>query len=364
MTNFDYAPASGLPVISDSVGRGGKNRPLDVAIVQRVLNEALDVEATERVAARTAATDPREQARRAFSPHRRPPGAPPSYREAREMHARFMMERGVEPFKVDAVSSDALIKQIEAFQKRHFKWAADGKVSPGRDTITKMQALASKLRGHPRTWLVPKAVAHDVLARVDKKVFVDALDKQLKPKKDAATASFFDRIVADETVTDVRFAAYYISTVYHETAHTYKPVEEIGKGSGHTYGAGIKVTDTNGLRGKKGEEYENVYYGRGYVQLTWEENYKNLSEAIGRKEELHVDPDKALEADLAYEILTYWMQNAVKNVKSDEHTLGKYITKKKCDYKGARRIVNLQDKAQLLANYATQAELLMRLSVR
>src|SRR5689334_14433111 len=56
--------------------------------------------------------------------------------------------------------------------------------------------------------------------------------------------------------TDRRWLAYMLATAKWETANTMKPVEEIGKGRGRAYG----VPKANG----------QIYYGRGYVQLTWD----------------------------------------------------------------------------------------------
>jgi len=59
---------------------------------------------------------------------------------------------------------------------------------------------------------------------------------------------------------DLRFLAYMLATTFHETAQTMWPIEEIGKGEGHEYGE----TDP---------ETGQAYYGRGFVQLTWRDNY-------------------------------------------------------------------------------------------
>ena len=58
-------------------------------------------------------------------------------------------------------------------------------------------------------------------------------------------------------------AAYVLATAYHETAHTMKPVREYG---GETY-----------LKKKK----YYPYVGMGYVQLTWDYNYKKASDKLG-----------------------------------------------------------------------------------
>jgi predicted chitinase len=60
---------------------------------------------------------------------------------------------------------------------------------------------------------------------------------------------------------DIRWLAYAMATVYHETAAEMRPIEEYGRGQGKSYGA------PTGPHGQ-------CYYGRGHVQLTWIENYE------------------------------------------------------------------------------------------
>jgi hypothetical protein len=68
--------------------------------------------------------------------------------------------------------------------------------------------------------------------------------------------SFGERIGCDD-----RHLAYVLATAFHETARTMQPIEEYGKGKGKSYGAPDPQTG-------------QTYYGRGYVQLTWKENYQ------------------------------------------------------------------------------------------
>jgi hypothetical protein len=52
-------------------------------------------------------------------------------------------------------------------------------------------------------------------------------------------------------MTDVRWLAYMLATVFHETAQQFWPIEEYGKGQGHDYG-------------KEDPETGQQYYGRGF----------------------------------------------------------------------------------------------------
>lgn len=60
---------------------------------------------------------------------------------------------------------------------------------------------------------------------------------------------------------DVRWLANFLAQVYHETSQEMWPIEEHGKGSGQPYGVPDPITG-------------QTYYGRGFVQLTWKDNYQ------------------------------------------------------------------------------------------
>jgi predicted chitinase len=151
-----------------------------------------------------------------------------------------------------------------------------------------------------------------------------------------------------------------LATAYHETTFSFKARREAGKGKGYKYGKEIEVVDTKGVRGKAGNKYKNVYYGRGYVQLTWDYNYKILGKAIGMGDKLYIDPDLALKADTAYKITSYGMRNGSFTGKK----LSDYIGIAKTDYKNARRIINGTDNHIKIAEYAESMEVILRLAAK
>src|SRR5262249_13535248 len=134
----------------------------------------------------------------------------------------------------------------------------------------------------------------------------------------------------DPDIEDVRWAAYMLATVKHECANTWQPIEEYGKGAGHDYGKDVTVTSADG------KKYTNKYYGRGYVQLTWKDNYDRMSKNLGLSDSLLIHPAGALEAETAYKIMSYGMRNGSFTGKK----LSDYIHDSTADYKNARRIVN------------------------
>lgn len=132
---------------------------------------------------------------------------------------------------------------------------------------------------------------------------------------------------------DKRWLAYMLGTTKHETGDTMKPIEEWGKGRGHSYGVPDVVTG-------------QTYYGRGYVQLTWKANYKTMGDLLGI--DLVNHPEKALEPQVAADIMFKGMERGLFTGVG----LPKYFNPTTEDWINARRIINGLDKAQLIANYA------------
>jgi hypothetical protein len=161
--------------------------------------------------------------------------------------------------------------------------------------------------------------------------------------------SLLSGIEQDPDVSDVRWAAYMLATVKHECANKFTPLEEYGKGKGRKYGSPVKVVSA-------GKTYNNVYYGRGYVQLTWDYNYKNLGAALGLGDQLLTNPALALDPATAYRIMSYGMRNGTFTSKK----LADTISGTKCDYTNSRKIINGLDKAALIAGYATNFENILR----
>lgn len=155
---------------------------------------------------------------------------------------------------------------------------------------------------------------------------------------------------ADTKLTDIRSLAYMLATVRHECANTWRPIEEYGKGRGQRYGKPVTVTDP------QGKKHTNVYYGRGYVQLTWEHNYAKMGKLL--KSRLLYSPSLALQPAVAYKIMSLGMRLGIFTGKK----LGDYIHGNKRDYVNARRIINGLDRAQTIAGYAVKLERVLRRS--
>lgn len=129
-------------------------------------------------------------------------------------------------------------------------------------------------------------------------------------------------------------AAYMLATTGHETAWTYEPVKE----------AYWVTPDAEAWRKANLSYYP--WYGRGYVQLTWEDNYIRAGDKLD--EDLTTNPDDVMEPEIAYDIMLNGMVEGWFTGKK----LNDYICHGKTDYVGARKIINGTDKASTIAGYA------------
>jgi hypothetical protein len=128
---------------------------------------------------------------------------------------------------------------------------------------------------------------------------------------------------------DERMLAYILATTYHETAFTMLPIMEYGSQS---Y-----------LQSKK----YWPWVGRGYVQLTWEENYKYQDSKLKLGGALMQNPDLALDPEIAKKVIIFGMIDGDFTGKK----LGNYFTDTLTDWYNARRIVNGTDRASTIAGY-------------
>jgi hypothetical protein len=135
-----------------------------------------------------------------------------------------------------------------------------------------------------------------------------------------------------------RWLSYCMATVFHETGKKMVPVPEVGKGKGYAYG-------------KPSGPYNQIYYGRGHVQLTWEDNYKKGQDQL--KDNYGVDVPIWPQADLmlkdqASALILY---DGMTNGWFTGVGLSKYFNSTVEDPVNARRVVNGTDKALTIAGY-------------
>lgn len=144
----------------------------------------------------------------------------------------------------------------------------------------------------------------------------------------------------DHHVTDLREVAYLFATIHWETNKTYTPLEEYGRGKNREYGVPYKGT------GK-------VYYGRGYIQLTWFINYKKFTKILyrlGHEVDLMANPELACRADIAALIAVIGMRDG--NFTS--HCLEDFFSPNQSDWYNARTIINGHDRAPIIKDIAME----------
>lgn len=168
--------------------------------------------------------------------------------------------------------------------------------------------------------------------QLDKKKFYEGLRINF-PKLKVLSQNQVDSInllvgTAEQYFTDPRHIAYLLATTYHETGYTMLPVTEYGTQS---Y-----------LRSKK----YWPYIGRGYVQITWDWNYRKFSKILGI-DLMGKNMDRALEPSIAAKIACIGMRDGSFTGRS----LKRYFNSTVNDPYNARRIINGTDKAATIAQY-------------
>ena len=179
---------------------------------------------------------------------------------------------------------------------------------------------------------------------------VQPVEKDLKPFFDVVRKEIFKRGLKQSQVDGIKaklavferegfplsWQAYALATSYHETAGRMQPVRE-----------GLSASDT--WRKKNLRYYP--YYGRGDVQLTWKENYQKAAKELSIPE-LATDLDLALDPTISAEIMARGMKEGWF---SRGHSLPNHLPNKEGtreEFRQSRRIINLMDKADLIADYA------------
>lgn len=130
--------------------------------------------------------------------------------------------------------------------------------------------------------------------------------------------------------SDPRWLAYMLATTYHETSQKMWPIEEYGKGKGMAYG---KVDPETG----------ETYYGRGYVQLTWRDNYRRATQQLGLKGDADLEwhAAMALDPQIAADVMFQGMRAGwFRSSGGKPETLARYFSATVDDPYGAREIIN------------------------
>lgn len=156
-------------------------------------------------------------------------------------------------------------------------------------------------------------------------------------------------------LTDLRWLADMLGTSKWETAHTMQPNQE---GGGRAYL--MRMYDPTGSRPALAKRNGNttkgdgfLYSGKGFVQLTWKNNYATMTKrlrAAGYDVDLVKNPELAMRLDIASFILFDGMIYGIFTGKK----LSDYFNETKTDWMNARRIINGTDRAAEIAAISKQ----------
>lgn|SRR5215217_2593879 len=136
------------------------------------------------------------------------------------------------------------------------------------------------------------------------------------------------------------FTAYALATACHETAYTMQPVREAFWLSENWRRANLRYYP---------------FYGRGYVQLTWKNNYDRADRELALSGSLLGNLDLAMDPGIAAKIMVKGMQEGwfAGDKSGKRHTLARHLPANAAadvaQLTSARRIINGTDKAGKIA---------------
>ena len=166
--------------------------------------------------------------------------------------------------------------------------------------------------------------------------------KQMSPTGTESTVEYLVRLSRVFRLS-LPQTAYVLGTVEHETAGTMRPVEE----------AFWLPVDAR-KRYLASKQYGKLYYGRGFVQITWKRNYELYAKLLNIPLDVH--PEFALNPCIAGIIAVHGMVTGAFTGKP----LSRYINSHATSYVKARRVVNGDDDADVVASLARKWEMQLR----
>lgn len=212
--------------------------------------------------------------------------------------------------------------------------------------------------------------------RFDKVTFFNDYKGRFGPLKQTEVNGLdflLDQIEADKEFTILRQVAYVLATVKGETG-VFQPLKE-------------KRANPNkqpALFKQQEKYFPSGFFGRGYVQLTFEENYRMAGQKLagtvievenkdGSKRKLTIDkgtfvnePNLVMQPTASYQILARGMREGwFRKRKGVPFKLSDFIKEgSPPDYKGARNIINHPSSfADKFAGFAEKFELILRASL-
>ena len=209
--------------------------------------------------------------------------------------------------------------------------------------------------------------------------FKNNLDSSLDQEQVEALNDFLNFVESDSVLKSVYQLSYLMATTFHESAFTFRPINERG---GKSYFIHMywdkRLTSKNiaALKNRSAEDAVN-FSGKGFVQLTGFVNYERATKEVkrlrpdlvrdfesrtGKTFDLVNFPKQAMDSEIAYAVLVLGCLNGWFSGKK----LPTYITDDRHsfeDYKKARGVVNGVDKDDEIANYAVKFERVLKNSI-
>ena len=187
-----------------------------------------------------------------------------------------------------------------------------------------------------------------------------------------------DAIESGGYSTDRRQVAYVIATAYRESDQTMKPVHEVAQcGDDACIKRALERHLAKKAEQRKQKEAEaaklgqvlpplkrrephysvpasngQIYYGRGFSQLTWDDSYQRFGRLLKMKpaSALYDDPSLAMRPDIAAKILVLGMYDA--QFTQSKTKLSWYFSESRSEWDLARRLVNPRsERATVTAGY-------------
>ena len=320
-------------MIKSSVGIGRLNKPCDVVVIQLLLNRVLN--------SKNSSTT---------------------------------------KLRVNGISSQQLVNAIIQYQKTQQLKYVDGWIGVKGQTLKRLISDAKVSSSAGRLDLLRKHLklksAKPILGSLRLSNTGSLYEKQyrnLDSSNRAGLQSLLTTAKQDKNIRSLPEFAYMLATTKHETASTFRAIEEYGKGAGRPYGKEVTV-----INPATRKSMQNKYYGRGYVQLTWGYNYQRLDHYLGHgnypnrfktkaadynqgftvsspQKSVYLNPSEVLKPDIAYKCMLWGMQGGDFTGVSTS----RYIKTNSVDYYNARKVINGLDKASLIASYAEDFEIML-----
>lgn len=176
--------------------------------------------------------------------------------------------------------------------------------------------------------------------------------RNISSKQEENLRAVLDTILQDATLNTkeinvaLKQVAYLLATIKHETANTFEAIRE-------------RRADPNrqpGVAAQQARYFDTGFFGRGFVQLTHEDNYRRLGQRIGVGNQLVQNPDLALRPDIAAQIALTGSQEGLfrRDRQGRRYTLDRFINANRTDFFNARNIINGgNDKAGQIAGTAS-----------